>query len=95
MGLMFLFGCSTIPYYEDATVDQISVGDEIKVVLDGDEKASLTVSQVNADTIVGDDGETFSKIKIEEVRMRVPADQISCSSLASWRNTQCVLNSPF
>ncbi len=93
LAMFVLQGCAAVPYYDDASVHRITVGDQVKLRLVDGKRVSLTVAEVDSHTLVGDDGTTIEKGDVDAAKVRIPADEIPCSSLASWRSTNCVLGS--
>ena len=93
LAICALQGCAAVPYYDDASVHRIGVGDQVKLRLIGGDRVALRIAEVDSHTLVGEDGTTIEKRDVDSVKVRIPADEIPCSSLASWRSTDCVLGS--
>ena len=93
LAMCVLQGCAAVPYYDDASIHRIGVGDQVKLNLVDGKRVNLTVAEVDSHKMVGEDGTTIEKRDVDLVKVRIPADEIPCSSLASWRSTDCVLGS--
>ena len=93
LAMCALQGCAAVPYYDDTSVTRISVGDQVKLKLLDGNRVNLKVAEVDSHTVVGEDGTTIEKRDVDTVKVRIPANEIPCSSLASWRSTDCVLGS--